>query len=127
MVLFVPKAQISLWELQLLVKAESSHGPVGNVFEADTLIRQSIDKGLLLAQHIYAGLNGKMVTSIEFPKRVGLRNNQRLLYSFLPKLPWAMGGFSEAHLRFICGHYPEDFAACCRIQMNTLTGNNNLS
>ncbi len=113
--LFVPKAQVSQWELQLVVKADSPQGPVGNVFEADTAVRQSIDRGILLAQHIYAGMNAAMVTSIEFPKRLGIQNNQRLLYSFLPKLPWAMGAFSEAHLRFICGHYPEDFAACCRV------------
>jgi hypothetical protein len=113
--LFVPKAQVSQWELQLIVKADSPQGPVGNVFEADTGVRQSIDRGILLAQHIYAGLNAKMVTSIEFSKRLGTRNGQRLLYSFQPKLPWAMGAFSEAHLRFICSHYPEDFASCCRI------------
>jgi hypothetical protein len=29
-----------------------------------------------------------------------------------------MGAFSEAELRFICGHYPEDFAACCRLQVH---------
>jgi len=44
-------------------------------------------------------------------------NGQRLLYAFLPKLPWSMGGFSEAQGRFICGHYPEDFAVACRRQL----------
>ena len=126
-VLFVPKAQVSQWELQLMVKADSPQGPVGNVFEADSLTRRSIDRGILFAQHIYAGLNAKMVTSVEFPKRVGMRNGQRLLYSFLPKLPWAMGGFSEAHLRFICGHFPEDFATCCRLQIKKLTDNKKIS
>ncbi|MDH3328412.1 MAG: hypothetical protein OEM01_04195 [Desulfobulbaceae bacterium] len=126
-VLFVPKAQVSQWELQLLVKTDSPMGPVGNVLEADISARQSIDRGILLAQHIYAGLNAKMVTSIEFSKRVGVQNGQRLLYSFLPKLPWSMGAFSEAQLRFICGHYPEDFAACCHLQMKTLTDIKNKS
>jgi len=120
-VLFVPKAQISQWELQLMTKACSSQGPVGNVLEADTCTRQSLDRGILLAQHIFSGLQARMVTSIEYSKRVGLHNGQRLMYSFLPKLPWAMGAFSEAQLRFICGHYPEDFAACCRLRKKILT------
>jgi hypothetical protein len=29
-----------------------------------------------------------------------------------------MGAFSEAELRFINGHYPEDFAFACRAAMN---------
>jgi hypothetical protein len=37
-----------------------------------------------------------------------------LLYSFLPKIPYSMGAFSEAESRYIAGHYPEDFAAACR-------------
>ena len=40
--------------------------------------------------------------------------DQRLLYSFLPKIPYSMGAFSEAEARYILGHYPEDFAAACR-------------
>ena len=113
-VLFVPKAQVSQWELQLLVTADSPLGPVGNALEADRTVRRSIDRGILIAQRFYAGLNARMVTSIEFSKRVGVINGQRLFYSFLPKLPWSMGAFSEEQMRFICGHYPEDFAACCR-------------
>lgn len=115
--LFVPKAQVSQWELQLMVTADADGAPVGNVVEAPAAVRRSIDRGILTAQHIYAGLNARMVTSIELPGRLGTVNGQRLLYSFLPKLPWSMGAFSEAELRFICGHYPEDFAACCRLQV----------
>ena len=117
-ILFVPKAQVSQWELQLMVTADGPSGPVGNIVEADTSVRNSIDRGILLAQKIYSSLNAKMVTSVEFPKRIGRQNGQRLFYSFLPKLPWSMGAFSEAQMRFICGHYPEDFAACCRNRMN---------
>ncbi|HHO48867.1 MAG TPA: hypothetical protein ENN06_10535 [Desulfobacteraceae bacterium] len=117
--LFVPKAQVSQWELQLMASADTGDGPVGNVVEADEKVRRSLDRGILTAQHIYAGLNARMVTSIELPKRLGSANGQRLLYSFLPKLPWSMGGLSEAQLRFICGHYPEDFAACCRQQLTS--------
>jgi hypothetical protein len=112
--LFVPKAQVSQWELQLLIIADAQPGPVGNILEADRKVRASIDRGILTAQQVYAGLNARMVTSIEFSKRTCLRNGQRLLYSFLPKLPWSMGGFSEAQLRYISGHYPEDFASRCR-------------
>ena len=116
--LFVPKAQVSQWELQLMVIADAPAGPVGNVLEADHRVRTAIDRGILTAQKVYAGLGARMVTSIELPKRFGLKNGQRLIYSFLPKLPWSMGAFSEAQLRFICGHFPEDFAERCRQQIN---------
>ena len=112
--LFVPKAQVSQWELQLMVIADSPAGPVGNVVEADAAVRRSIDLGILKAQQVLAGLGAALVTSIEYPKRLGLTNGQRLLYAFLPKLPWSMGAFSEAEGRFILGHYPEDFAVACR-------------
>ncbi|MCI5147473.1 MAG: hypothetical protein D3923_18560, partial [Candidatus Electrothrix sp. AR3] len=116
--LFVPKAQTSQWELQLLVLADQAGEPVGNVLEANPAVRASIDQGILLAQHIYAGLGAKLVTSIEYSKRLGISNGQRLLYAFLPKLPWSMGAFSEAQHRFICSHFPEDFAVACRNQKN---------
>ncbi len=118
--LFVPKAQVSQWELQLMVIADDDGQPVGNIIEADGGVRTAIDEGILLAQHIYAGLGAKMVTSLEYPKRIGVVNGQRLLYSFLPKLPWSMGAFSEAQLRFICGHFPEDFARACRAQVEKI-------
>lgn len=114
--LFVPKAQVSQWEIQLVVTADSDQGPIGTVIEANTAVRQSLDRGILKAQQVLAGLGATMVSSIEYSKRIGLANGQRLLYSFLPKLPWSMGAFSEAQGRFILGHYPEDFAAACRLQ-----------
>jgi hypothetical protein len=98
-----------------MVIADDAHGrPVGNVMEADTAVRRAIDRAILTAQHVYAGMGAAMVTSIEYPKRLGLDNGQRLLYAFLPKLPWSMGAFSEAQQRFICGHFPEDFARAAR-------------
>ena len=115
--LFVPKAQVSQWELQLMVIADSNGQPVGNIIEADGTVRAAIDQGILLAQHIYAELGARMVTSLEYPKRIGVAGGQRLLYSFLPKLPWSMGAFSEAQQRYICGHFPEDFARACRRKM----------
>lgn len=115
--LFAPKAQMSQWELQLMVIADRDEQPVGNIIEADSAVRPAIDSGILMAQHIYAGLGAQMVTSIEYPKRIGVAGGQRLLYSFLPKLPWSMGAFSEAQQRYICGHFPEDFARACRTQV----------
>nr|WP_320011906.1 hypothetical protein [uncultured Desulfobulbus sp.] len=115
--LFVPKAQVSQWELQLMVIADENDSPVGNVFEANSAVRHSLDSGILKAQQVLAGLGAEMVSSIEYSKRVGVQNGQRLLYSFLPKLPWSMGAFSEAQGRYILGHYPEDFASACRRQL----------
>jgi hypothetical protein len=115
--LFVPKAQVSQWELQLMVIADSNGQAVGNIIEADGIVRAAIDQAILLAQHIYAGLGAQMVTSLEYPKRIGVAGGQRLLYSFLPKLPWSMGAFSEGQQRYICGHFPEDFARACRRQL----------
>jgi hypothetical protein len=108
--LFVPKAQTSQWELQLMTKE-----PVGNILEAGSDCRGSLDKGMLLALRILEGLGARMVTSIELSKRFSEpEGSQRLIYSFLPKLPWSPGSFSEAQSRFICSHYPEDFAIACR-------------
>ncbi|NLZ18429.1 MAG: hypothetical protein GX087_12005 [Desulfobulbaceae bacterium] len=115
--LFVPKAQVSQWELNLMVIANSESGPVGNVVEANTSVRASIDQAMHIAQQILAKLGAAMVTSIEYSKRLGLQNGQRLIYAFLPKLPWAMGGFTEAQGRYVLGHYPEDFAAACRLKL----------
>lgn len=115
--LFVPKAQTSQWELQLMTLPDSDGHLAGNIFEADTDTRNSLDMGILVAQKILAALGAKMVTSIEFPKRCDKNSknlHQPLLYSLLPRLPQSPGAFSEAQLRFINGHYPEDFARRCR-------------
>ena len=70
---------------------------------------------------ILTEMGAKMITVIEFPKRVGVSDiDQRLLYSFLPKIPHSMGAFSEAQLRFINSHYPEDFAIACRFKYEEL-------
>lgn len=123
--LFVPKAQTSQWELQLMALDDGQGKAVGNILEADPAMRASLDKGILLAQKALAGLGARMVTSIEYPKRVSSRSRkgetgQHLLYAFLPRLPESPGAFSEAQLRFINGHYPEDFAAVCRQQLANL-------
>ena len=112
--LFVPKAQTSQWELQLMTL-----GPVGNIVEADSAVRQSLNNGILTAMRALTAMGARLITVIEYPKRFTVKDiDQRLLYCFLPKLPQSMGAFSEAELRFINGHYPEDFAFACRAAMN---------
>lgn len=108
--LFVPKAQTSQWELQIMPKNQ-----VGNILEADADTRAGIDHAMLTGQQILAKLGARMVTSIEFAKRIDSHDtDQRLIYALMPKLPYSMGAFSEAQLRFINGHFPEDFATACR-------------
>ena len=108
--LFVPKAQTSQWELQLMPKAS-----VGNIFEADRRLRRALDRTILIAVKILGAMGAQMITSIEYSKAInGGDADQRLLVAFMPRLPESPGAFSEAQLRFINGHYPEDFAAACR-------------
>jgi hypothetical protein len=108
--LFVPKSQTSQWELQLMPKI-----PVGNILETDSRMRRSLDWGILAAVKVVGAMGARMITSIEYSKPVtGGVADQRLLMSFLPKLPESPGAFSEAQLRWINGHYPEDFALACR-------------
>lgn len=110
--LFVPKAQTSQWELQLITRA-----PVGNIVEADDAVRKALDQAMLLAMRILAGMGAAMITVFEYSKRFDApERDQRLLYLFLPRLPESPGAFSEAQLRWINGHYPEDFALACRLQ-----------
>jgi hypothetical protein len=114
--LFVPKAQTSQWELQLMPLK-----PVGNIIEADEGMRQSLDRGLLIAMRILAAMGAAMITVFEYNKRIHrLDSTQRLLYVFLPRLPESPGAFSEAQLRWINGHYPEDFALACRLRLESV-------
>jgi hypothetical protein len=107
---FVPKAQTSQWELQLMPKAS-----VGNIVEADTAMRRSLDLAIYAAVRSLGSMGARMITTIEFSKSITDQNmDQRLLISFLPKLPESPGAFSEAQLRWINGHYPEDFAVACK-------------
>lgn len=109
--LFVPKAQTSQWELQLVTLE-----PVGNILEADEATRRSLDTALLMAVRTLGHIGARMITTIEYSKRFDAGDTgQRLLYSFLPRLPESPGAFSEAQQRWIIGHYPEDFATACRV------------
>lgn len=107
---FVPKAQTSQWELQLMPKVS-----VGNIVEADTPMRRSLDRAMLTAVKVLGAMGARMITTIEYSKPVVDEDpDQRLLVAFLPRLPESPGAFSEAQLRWVNGHYPEDFARACR-------------
>jgi hypothetical protein len=108
--LFVPKAQTSQWELQLMPKTKA-----GNIFEAASALRRALDRSILIAVKTLGAMGARMITSIEYNKAIqGGDADQRLLMAFMPRLPESPGAFSEAQLRFINGHYPEDFALACR-------------
>ena len=78
-------------------------------------MRQSLDRAMLTAVKVLGAMGARMITSIEYSKAVvGGEKDQRLLVAFLPRLPESPGAFSEAQLRWINGHYPEDFALACR-------------
>lgn len=116
---FVPKAQTSQWELQMMPLE-----PVGNILEADTPTRAAIDRAILATLRVIESMGGRMVNCSEYSKRFdSMEADHRLLYTFLPRLPESPGAFSEAQLRWINGHYPEDFAAACRSKLGeSLTG-----
>jgi hypothetical protein len=115
-VLFVPKAQTSQWELQLMPLK-----PFGNILETGMNVRNSLDRGMLVAMRVLEGMGARMITVIEYAKRFDMpEEEQHILYCFLPKLPESPGAFSEAQLRWINGHYPEDFAIACRLKRDQL-------
>ncbi len=115
--LFVPKAQTSQWEIQLMTLS-----PVGNIIEAGQALRDAIDRGMLVAVRVLEAMGARLITAIEYSKAIDdpTDNGQRLIYAFLPRLPESPGAFSEAQLRWINGHYPEDFAAACRAKLTKL-------
>lgn len=112
-ILFVPKAQTSQWEIQLMLRPG-----VGNILEADSRVRRCIDYAMLVAVKVLDALGARMINAFEYAKSIGSPDtDQRLIYTFLPRLPESPGAFSEAQLRWITGHYPEDFAAACRAKL----------
>ncbi len=114
-ILFVPKAQTSQWELQIMTRPDNLQKWPGTIIETDLATRKSLDKALLKGQQALAGRGARMVTTIELSKRFSSAETaQPLIYSLIPKIPQSPGAFSENQLRFINGHYPEDFATACR-------------
>lgn len=114
---FVPKAQRSQGEIQIITKQ-----PVGNVVEAELEVRYALDRAIWLTMKTLEALGAQMITALELSKRFDdLNSDQHLLYCFLPRHPQSPGSFSEFQQRWIMGHYPEDFAETCREQASTLT------
>jgi hypothetical protein len=115
-IVFVPKAQTSQWEVQVMLTK-----PVGHILEADAQTRTQIDYALWVAIRTLGQMGARLVTSIEYAKRFqNPDTDQRLLYALLPRLPQSPGGFSEAQLRWIVGHFPEDFAEACRHNLKAI-------
>jgi len=109
---FIPKAQTSQWEVQLMTHCKTGH--IVGLSEAG---RASIDTAFYRIVKALHKLGLKLMCTIEYSSRFTDQSNQRLLYSFLPKLPKSPGAFSESQLRFIMGHFPEDFASAVRQAM----------
>ena len=108
--LFVPKAQTSQFELQLMPKRDCQ-----SILHANPGMRKSLNLGILTALQTLESMGVEMVSSIEYAGRFDANDSSsRLVYDFLPKVPFSPGAFSEAQKRWILGHYPEDFAAACR-------------
>jgi hypothetical protein len=113
---FVPKAQRSQGEVQIMTKVRC-----GNILEADAEIRDSLDRALLLTMKVLENLGVKMFVALEIPKRLDNPDtDQRLLYCFLPRHPQSPGGFSEFQQRWISNLYPEDFARACRDELDRI-------
>lgn len=106
---FIPKAQTSQWEVQIMTTCKA-----GNILALSTAGRASIDTAFYRIVKGLHKLGLKLMCTIEYSSRFTDTSNQRLLYSFLPKLPKSPGAFSESQLRWIMGHFPEDFAIALR-------------
>ena len=108
--LFVPKAQRSQGEIQIITK-----NSIGNILESDKSTRASLDKAILLAIQTLDSMGAEMVTCGEISKRFDNHDeDQRLIYFFLPRHVDSPGAFSERQERWITGHYPEDYAESAR-------------
>ena len=118
-VVFVPKAQRSQGEIQIMPKEQC-----GNIVEAGTEVRDSLDRAMLLTMKILENLGVEIFNAFEISKRLdNLDQDQRLLYCFFPRHPQSPGGFSEFQQRWISNHYPEDFAKFCRDLAGDLLAN----
>ena len=113
---FVPKAQRSQGEVQIMTKERC-----GNIIETETKARYSLDRAILIAMKVLENLGAEMINVSEISKRFDNPDrDQRLLYCFLPKHPRSPGGFSECQQRWLMGHYPEDFAQACRDEVQKI-------
>ena len=103
---YCPKAQRYQGEVHLMVKKR-----IGNILEADSGTRHSLDHGILKVMKALSALGAEMITVFEVSKKYHrISAGQRLFYCFLPRHEDSPGSMSEAQGRWITGHYPEDFA-----------------
>ncbi len=116
---FVPKAQRSHGEVQIVTKK-----PWGNILEVGIEPRYSLDRSILIVMKTLENLGAEMICAYEISKRFdNPDSDQHLLYCFLPKHPQSPGGFSEWQKRWIIGHYPEDFAEACGNEVRNILSN----
>jgi len=109
----IPKAQRCQGEVQVMTTAGA-----GNVLEADSRVRSSLDNCLHRVIQALDLLGAEMVTVYELSKRFDSPDgDQRLFYCFLPRHPRSPGAFSERQERWITGHYPEDYAEALRLAL----------
>ncbi len=114
--LFVPKAQRFHGELNIMTLKR-----VGNILEADTSTRQSLDKAIFAGVKVLSGMGARMITSFELSKRFYSSLDQRLMYCLIPKHPQSPGAFSEQQSRWITAHFPEDYARTLRNKLEGLS------
>ena len=106
---FVPKAQRSQGEVQIMATAKC-----GNILEANSTVRKSLDMAILTTVRMLEKLGVEMMICYETSKRFdNPDNDQRLMYTFIPRHPKSPGTYSQWVYRWIIGHYPEDFAHAC--------------
>jgi len=106
---FVPKAQRTQGEVQIMTTAKC-----GNILEADSTVRKSLDMAILTTVRMLEKLGVEMMICYETSERFdNPDNDQRLMYTFIPRHPKSPGTYSQWLYRWIIGHYPEDFAHAC--------------
>ena len=111
---FVPKAQRSQGEVQIMATAKC-----GNILEANSTVRRSLDMAILTTVRMLEKLGVEMMICYETSKRFdNPDNDQRLMYTFIPRHPKSPGTYSQWLSRWIIGHYPEDFASACNKVVN---------
>lgn len=111
---FVPKAQRSQGEVQIM-----SITKCGNILEANSTVRKSLDMAILIIVRMLEKLGVEMMIGYETSKRFDNPDkDQRLMYTFIPRHPKSPGTYSQWLYRWIIGHYPEDFAHACSRAVN---------
>jgi hypothetical protein len=111
---FVPKAQRCQGEVQIMATTKC-----GNILEANSAVRRSLDMSILTTVRMLEKLGVEMMICYETSKRFDSPDNdQRLMYTFIPRHPKSPGTYSQWLSRWIIGHYPEDFAHACNKAVN---------